>query len=140
MSNARIIITVLENGEYVQKCVLDFNDEQCAVVADWISDKADAVAGAPADGIALWELADDELLPILTGDDNGGAFEAISQVLPDFHAAIAERFGADFLMNVMARALDRAGLDGNAFAALPYDEQIDYARRLGGAVDQPTEH
>ena len=140
MSNARIIITVLENGEYVQKCILDLNDEQCAVVADWINDTADTVAGVPADGMTLWELPDDDLLPILTSDNNGFAFEAISQVLPDFHAAITERFGADFLMNVMASALNRAGLDGNAFAALPYDEQIDYARRLGGVVDQPTEH
>lgn len=78
-------------------------------------------------------MPDEELAGHLLGDASQVVMSTLYRHLPNAGWYVEKRFGREFMNQIIAASLDKAGYDGEAFLALPPDEQDKFLAREGYA-------
>ena len=136
-SEIRIVVEARQpDGSWTQTATVPLDQGQCEIVCGWIF----SVPEIAAYGEDLWALPDDALLELLEGKDGEAVGMALVEYLPDFDAAMEQRFGVSVVLEFCARRLSSQGLDGEAFRNLPRDEQLEFINRFVEGAAWPVEH
>lgn len=141
MRRVRISVEVFDpHIGWTETTVLPLTPDQADIVGEWVMYAAAGImTPIPAvTGLKLWEVPDEQLHWILSGDARDEALDLLREDIPELESAIAERFGRDFLAEIIADRLADAGMDGEAFKALPETEQNDFLERLNSTDE--TKH